>query len=753
MESIDNHSTFNPDFDIKLCPGSMLKIEDGNDNCKLLQGNNIVMESQHNKRAISAGRNPSHSYGKFRAGGNRNIISDTSCSQREIRRRIEKSETSIHTSPKQQQCNSLLKEETDAGICVPPKLVSIPYPEMKYIDYSTDQKEKSTSFSNRSNHISNNRGDVNEDNTTNDFDLTYCHTSPLESNSRFLGGTFNSINDFLSSSLPSGVNYNLEEINTNDMQVKGVTNSSFSSLQSDFDNHKISKDISLSGRPQFISDLEDKGFINLSQCDALKDLVTSEDTSLQTSVDKYTKADMSHTESMIKSGPLHHKMCMDIDLLSDLDLEFLRVNGELGLGLDTTSRSKVNNSPTLPIQQNPNSVHADSILIQQLPDQVSENSTSNSINIASPSHLIPPSCVYDEIGDLDFNLGCSDRFESDGYVEFSHQHSFPESAPIIPSHSDVVSSQVRDHHCNHSPDTAIEGRFRANSLAFGGLLEEPTEDENQSIGKWMDRSPLLTQESNVNIQHIPLNLKRITQPSILVETYCGQNDGEDELVRNQDKTASRFEKRMVKWKSTRNGNHLPDQLDIAALRCRRNEGNIALPLVGNIEKNTLEKLELRVKNGKEVREQTERSEIKIAAIFKQKNEGKKKVKKNNSPKSMIREQYSREHSKEIMTEEMHKEVTSGTGRPRSLSDPNLLIGFDENGLLYVDGPPDWIGAYSPESRKIRIERFLAKRNHRVWVKKVKYDVRKNFADSRLRVKGRFVKKEDELLVRDLLSLT
>jgi len=98
-------------------------------------------------------------------------------------------------------------------------------------------------------------------------------------------------------------------------------------------------------------------------------------------------------------------------------------------------------------------------------------------------------------------------------------------------------------------------------------------------------------------------------------------------------------------------------------------------------------------------------------------------------------------------------VVSGTGRPRSLSDPNLTIGLDENGLMHVEGPPDWVGAYSPESRKIRIERFLAKRNHRVWVKKVKYDVRKNFADSRLRVKGRFVKKEDEMLMRDLMSLT
>jgi hypothetical protein len=54
-----------------------------------------------------------------------------------------------------------------------------------------------------------------------------------------------------------------------------------------------------------------------------------------------------------------------------------------------------------------------------------------------------------------------------------------------------------------------------------------------------------------------------------------------------------------------------------------------------------------------------------------------------------------------------------------------------------------IGAYSPDSRKMRISRFIEKRSQRVWTKRVKYDVRKNFADSRVRVKGRFVKKEDE----------
>ena len=78
----------------------------------------------------------------------------------------------------------------------------------------------------------------------------------------------------------------------------------------------------------------------------------------------------------------------------------------------------------------------------------------------------------------------------------------------------------------------------------------------------------------------------------------------------------------------------------------------------------------------------------------------------------------------------------------SISSPN----FDMSSTSNQDG---FIGVYSPENRRKRIEKFLEKRSRRVWTKKVKYDVRKNFADSRLRVKGRFVKKEDEEVLREV----
>eukprot|EP00164_Ancoracysta_twista_P000231 GFYU01000331.1.p1 GENE.GFYU01000331.1~~GFYU01000331.1.p1 ORF type:complete len:432 (-),score=103.96 GFYU01000331.1:930-2225(-) len=54
-------------------------------------------------------------------------------------------------------------------------------------------------------------------------------------------------------------------------------------------------------------------------------------------------------------------------------------------------------------------------------------------------------------------------------------------------------------------------------------------------------------------------------------------------------------------------------------------------------------------------------------------------------------------------------------------------------------PVKCIGKYTPEERKERLARFKQKRSQRVWVKKIKYACRKNLADKRPRVGGRFVK--------------
>jgi len=56
----------------------------------------------------------------------------------------------------------------------------------------------------------------------------------------------------------------------------------------------------------------------------------------------------------------------------------------------------------------------------------------------------------------------------------------------------------------------------------------------------------------------------------------------------------------------------------------------------------------------------------------------------------------------------------------------------------VDDSNVRIGAYTKEERRAIIEKFRAKKRRRVWRKQIKYDCRKRLADTRPRVKGRFV---------------
>jgi len=54
-----------------------------------------------------------------------------------------------------------------------------------------------------------------------------------------------------------------------------------------------------------------------------------------------------------------------------------------------------------------------------------------------------------------------------------------------------------------------------------------------------------------------------------------------------------------------------------------------------------------------------------------------------------------------------------------------------------------LGSYTKAERARKIQRFLEKRQRRVWGKKILYTCRKNFADKRPRVGGRFVKLRDD----------
>ena len=54
-----------------------------------------------------------------------------------------------------------------------------------------------------------------------------------------------------------------------------------------------------------------------------------------------------------------------------------------------------------------------------------------------------------------------------------------------------------------------------------------------------------------------------------------------------------------------------------------------------------------------------------------------------------------------------------------------------------------IGIYNRSERDLILAKYRKKKARRVWTKKIRYGCRKSLADRRLRIKGRFVKKDSE----------
>jgi CCT motif len=468
--------------------------------------------------------------------------------------------------------------------------------------------------------------------------------------------------------------------------------------------------------------LEEKGLIDRQQKGILKDLIICGDEELQQALDKYESGDPAELEAMIRSGTLQNKAVPDLDLLGDLDLDldFLTVNDVIG---DKEGPGMY----SLPQQQQK----------QPLPQQSSQKSAMMKMppptysSKKHPGDTSHPNEYHDDgIGELEFTGDFGDYGDDTNASANSNQ--FGLSQPQHPGGKQ---------HRAQSPALADDNRLRSNSL-FSALINEPKPAEHHDLqyGRWMDR--VVAHGNNIakssNTTKSPFGEMDMADAAgtdsddhstSSAEEYATSQPipifkaGKD--IKNINKKASKVESPDPPKKKGRR------KSDTAALEDRKLKARLRLELADQ------KRREKQEKRDQKEREKVEKREARLLAKAE-----KKKVKDRKKDES------------DMVVDEEEKIVhIPGSGRPRSMSDPNFRTTRDEFGLVEIERPDGWVGAYSPESRKKRIEKFLAKRHQRVWTKTVKYDVRKNFADSRLRVKGRFVKKEDEMLMRDLMSMT
>ncbi len=406
---------------------------------------------------------------------------------------------------------------------------------------------------------------------------------------------------------------------------------------------------SISGRLRSASDLEDTGIISREQKAILKDLIIAGDNTVQSAIDKYEAGDVSALEDMIKSGALLVRPT-DVDLLGDLDLDFLNVHDEVE-GQDDH----------------------DGMMFGSIDDLGGGHESSSGVG----GHGRLGSSMNDGIGDLEFNGDFTTTSVTSGNNN-------------VPS---AYATMIRRKARGNSVDDIDVHRMRANSLALPGMLLDGAhlDDSQISFGRWMDKDLMMGNSA----QHaIPLKGGAAVQQ----QRRHSQFSSECDVLMASKLTSQGGEKP----KATKEGTK-----KLSPTRKEKKEQSPTKKEKKELSPNRKEKKEPATtkKDKKEPRERKSQS----------------KMKEMMDGISTANAASSAEGGGD---EEESKEVVSGLGRPRSMSDPNLSVRLDDYGLLHVNGPEGWVGAYSPDSRHLRVSRFLEKRNQRVWVKKVKYDVRK-----------------------------
>ena len=212
---------------------------------------------------------------------------------------------------------------------------------------------------------------------------------------------------------------------------------------------------SVSGRLRSASEhLEEKGLLDRQTRGILKDLIIIGDEVLQQAIDRYEAGDPSALEEMVSSGALQERLPKDIDILGDLDLDFLTV-GDTGMQ-DVTALGDIE---PLQTQRTERSESIGTSSFTAPPQRMQHpGAYAQADDMARQPNMVSP--PYDDgIGDLEF----AGEFVSDqgDYMSIPHQQTYGTANQSSEAGSPADAKMLE-----------YERRMRSNSL-FTALLNDP----------------------------------------------------------------------------------------------------------------------------------------------------------------------------------------------------------------------------------------------------------------------------------------
>lgn len=457
---------------------------------------------------------------------------------------------------------------------------------------------------------------------------------------------------------------------------------------------------SISGRLRTVSDMEDKGVIDKSLKGVIKDKIILGDKSLEAALDQFEQGNTADIEAMIQRGEIQRND--SIDFLDNLDFDFFRNDMLHSNSIADTSDVDFNAASPGVQQHQPFSqgVHPQNINEFSFEQQF-EADDEAAVDQGRDSTQSSQYPSYSETRKNSLELPPNVNYGS------SHSASRPRNSSIDSLLSFMGRRDSYDMDALLNPDGSAEGFGMSDSLSGG-----KRKAGNKSSGAARRSSG--TQQG-----------------------ATGSGGGRFANIFDEDNETSYFEQ----FQMMQNSNYQPFQSVVPEgvsgrgekLSKAQQKQHAAAALRSTIIKPS---------------DKTYKSSVQSDAGYRSSQGGRVSMHESDGTNAAgLGIGYGSQHADH--TDPSGQAAPQFSFPPQSQGSQPVETGSG-NATSGEDG--HYIGVYSAEARKQRIARFLEKRNRRVWTKRVKYDVRKNFADSRIRVKGRFVKKEDEDILRELKDI-